>query len=82
MNHFNSLLIILSKILNKDTVLFTTETRLLGEMPEFDSIAVVNLIAELESSFRISIYDDEIDASVFESVGSLLIFIQQKTTTP
>lgn len=56
----------------------TPESGLLGSIPELDSMAVVQLIAALEQRFDIVIDDDEIGASLFESVGSLLRFVEQK----
>ena len=51
---------------------------LLGAVPELDSMAVVNLITALEEHFDISVADDEIDASTFETLGSLTLFIESK----
>jgi acyl carrier protein len=51
---------------------------LLGAVPELDSIAVVNLITALEEHFGITVADDEIGASTFESLGSLAQFIESK----
>ena len=51
---------------------------LLGAVPELDSIAVVNLITALEEHFGITVADDEIDASTFETLGALTQFIQRK----
>jgi len=51
---------------------------LLGALPEFDSMAVVLVIAALEEQFDFDVDDDEIDAEVFESVGSLIAFVEQK----
>jgi len=51
---------------------------LLGAVPELDSIAVVNLITALEEHFGITVADDEIGASTFESLGSLARFIERK----
>ena len=51
---------------------------LLGAVPELDSIAVVNLITALEEQFDITIADDEIGASNFETLGSLTHFIERK----
>lgn len=56
----------------------STDTALLGAMPEFDSMAVVSIITALEDSFDIRIEDDEIDASVFETVGTLVAFVETK----
>lgn len=54
------------------------DSGLLGSIPELDSIAVVHLITGLEERFGIVIDDDEISASIFESVGSLSTFVDQK----
>ena len=51
---------------------------LLGAVPELDSIAVVNLITALEEHFGITVADDEIGASTFETLGSLTSFVERK----
>ena len=51
---------------------------LLGAVPELDSIAVVNLITALEEHFGITVADDEIGASAFETLGSLTSFVERK----
>jgi acyl carrier protein len=51
---------------------------LLGELPELDSMAVVNVITALEDHFGISVDDDEISAKTFETLGSLTEFVEQK----
>ncbi|WP_153110263.1 acyl carrier protein [Propionivibrio limicola] len=57
---------------------FSLETPLLGAIPELDSMAVVSLITTLEDRFGFAVEDDEIDGSVFASVGTLVGFVQQK----
>ncbi|ATQ73571.1 MULTISPECIES: acyl carrier protein [Massilia] len=54
------------------------QSALLGSIPELDSMAVVNLMAALEEHFGITIDDDEISASTFETLGSLNAFVKQK----
>ena len=54
------------------------DSALLGSIPELDSMAVVNLMTALEEHFGITIEDDEISASTFETLGSLNAFVQQK----
>ena len=53
-------------------------TALLGAIPEFDSMAVVNVITALEEHFGISVADDEIDAATFATFGTLSDFVGQK----
>ena len=51
------------------------DTALLGELPELDSLAVVELAVALEEHFDIVIDDDDFTGDVFESVGSLAAFV-------
>ncbi len=72
---------ILSQVLqlNADTTKnITAETPLLGSIPEFDSMAVVSIITGLEECFGFVVEDDEIDAEVFETFGSLVEFVERK----
>ncbi len=54
------------------------ETPLLGNLPELDSMAVVNLVTAIEDHFDIIIEDDEISAETFETFGSLCAFVDEK----
>jgi acyl carrier protein len=54
------------------------DSALLGSIPELDSMAVVNLITALEEHFGITVDDDEISATTFETLGSLTAFVRQK----
>lgn len=54
------------------------ESRLMGGLPEFDSMAVVTVVTMLEDQFGISVADDELSAEVFETVGSLCRFLDGK----
>ena len=51
---------------------------LLGSLPELDSMAVVSLIGALEERFGISVDDDDISASTFETLASLAAFVEAK----
>lgn len=54
----------------------TPETGLLGELPELDSLSVVELAAALEDHFDIVIDDEDFTGEVFETVGSLTDFVR------
>ncbi|HEB66748.1 MAG TPA: acyl carrier protein [Gammaproteobacteria bacterium] len=56
----------------------TESTPLLGNLPELDSMAVVSLITSIEEFYGFEIDDEEINAEVFETVGSLAEFIKGK----
>ena len=60
---------------------FTPATPLLGAVPELDSIAVVSVLTALEEQFGFFVEDDEIDASLFETVGSLVAFVESKASS-
>lgn len=49
----------------------TEEAPLLGAIPELDSMAIVGIITSIEERFGIIFDDDELDAEVFETVGTL-----------
>ncbi|MGX5172714.1 acyl carrier protein [Aliikangiella sp. IMCC44653] len=53
-------------------------TLLLGNIPEFDSMAIVSVITALEEEFGFMADDDDLSADVFESVGSLIEFVESK----
>lgn len=53
-------------------------TVLLGGVPEFDSMAVVELVAKMEEHFGIQISDDEITGEVFETFGSVAAFVDAR----
>ena len=57
---------------------FTEETQLLGSLPELDSMGVVALQTAFEDRLGFSVDDDEIDGQVFQTVGSLLAFVEGK----
>lgn len=51
---------------------------LLGEIPEFDSMAVMGVITEMEERYGIELEDDELDGDLFSTVGSLQNFINHR----
>jgi len=57
---------------------FSASTALLGSIPELDSMSVVSFIARLEEYYGFVIEDDEINAEVFETIGSLVSFVESK----
>lgn len=57
---------------------FDQDTRLLGAIPELDSMAVVTLITRLEERFGITVDDDDIDGETFATVGALAEFVTAK----
>jgi acyl carrier protein len=58
--------------------MLTAESRLLGSIPEFDSMAVVAVLTMIEDEFGISVDDDEVSGEVFETLGALSAFVDGK----
>lgn len=69
---------LLSEVLQIDASGFEANTALLGAVPELDSMGVVSLLTALEEKYAIVLADDEIDASVFETVGTLTRYVENK----
>ena len=57
---------------------FDRHTRLLGAVPELDSMAVVGVITALEERVGITVDDREIDSFTFATVGSLIDFVEMR----
>ena len=80
MQHLQEVINILADVLSlgdrKDSL--KADSVLLGNIPELDSMAVVNVITALEDHFGITVDDDEISAQTFETVGTLTGFVEQK----
>ena len=55
-----------------------SSTPLLGSLPELDSMAVVILLTAIEQRFDIVIDADEVGAELFETLGSLVAFVDVK----
>ena len=64
--------------LGSKVAFYDSNTSLLGTIPEFDSMAVVGVITAIEENYGILIDDDEIDADTFETIGSLVDFVDSK----
>lgn len=74
------LLALVDETLNLEgrTASFDESTPLLGALPELDSMGVVALLTAFEDRLGFSVDDDEIDGEVFQTVGSLLEFVERK----
>ena len=59
---------------------FTDETGLFGSLPEFDSLAVANVLTELEDRLGILIEDDDVDGDMLGSFGALTRFVIARTS--
>ena len=59
----------------------TADSSLLGAIPELDSMSIVNLIVALEKRYDFKWHDDEMEESIFLTLGSLTHFVQLKVDT-
>ena len=64
--------------LGERTATLEPETALLGNIPEFDSMAVVGVITALEDRLGILVEDDDITGETFETLANLTAFVQTK----
>ncbi len=56
----------------------SAESPLLGSLPQLDSMGVLAVLAALEQQLGVSIHDDEIDASLFATFGTLTAFVRAR----
>ena len=56
---------------------FDAGTELFGALPEFDSLAVANLLTGIEERLSVVIEDDDVEAEDFMSYGRLLAFAER-----
>jgi acyl carrier protein len=73
----DDLIEVLTEVLG-DEHTFTEDTLLFGSLPELDSLALVELITNIEERFGFEMDEDDITAEVFESVGSLSAFVDKQ----
>ncbi|WP_202410231.1 acyl carrier protein [Pseudomaricurvus sp. HS19] len=57
---------------------YTADTPLMGAIPEFNSLTIVTIVTTLEEQLGCEVYDDELEAEIFETVGSLAKFVETK----
>lgn len=57
---------------------FDDDTDLFGALPEFDSLAVANLLTGIEERLSVVIEDDDVEAEDFMTYGRLLAFAERK----
>lgn len=57
---------------------FNADTGLFGALPEFDSMAVMSVLTELEDRLGILIEDDEVDGDMLATFGALTAFVAAK----
>ena len=57
---------------------FEESTVLLGDIPEFDSMAAVSLLTAIEDRFDIVLEDDEVSADIFQTFGTIYKFVSSK----
>ncbi|WP_433532680.1 acyl carrier protein [Micromonospora sp. CA-263727] len=53
-------------------------TPLLDNLPELDSMAVLELVAAIEERFGFTVDDGDVSAELFETLGSLAAFVADR----
>ena len=57
----------------------TADTELFGALPELDSLSVLELATVLESTYGVTIEDEDFTGEVFGSIGSLAGFVADRS---
>ena len=78
MNEDLRLLVCSALGLDSNSYTMDENTKLLGSVPELDSMAVVSILTAIEENFDIIINDDEVTADVFNTFGDLYQFVDSK----
>ncbi|PKH88462.1 phosphopantetheine-binding protein [Colwellia sp. Bg11-28] len=71
--------LLIAIIPNYDESFWNADTELFGAIAEFDSMALVTLIGEIEEFFDIDLDDDDISAENFASVASLTELVLEQS---
>lgn len=56
------------------------ESRLLGAIPELDSMAVLSVLEAIRDRFDVRIADHEIDGRAFSTLGTLTEFVSARAS--
>ena len=64
--------------LGEEAFAFKADTPMLGVLPQLDSMGVLAVLTALEQQLGLQLHDDEMDASLFETFGSLTEFVRQR----
>jgi acyl carrier protein len=79
MSVFDNVALVLRSVLQLPSSMeLAITTPLWGTLPEFDSMAVVSVLTALEEHYDFFIHDKEITADDFETVGTLVNFVEKK----
>ena len=54
-----------------DVHYWSQQQELIGHIPEFDSMTIVNLLGEIEEQFGVELDDDDITADNFATIDSI-----------
>ncbi|MAT93744.1 MAG: acyl carrier protein [Halioglobus sp.] len=65
-------------VLGDEVQSMDADSPLLGAIPELDSVGVVSVLTALEDEFDIVVEDDEVSAAVFQTLGTLTDFVDEK----
>lgn len=74
--NINKMIELLSDTLSLSEGDLSADTQLIGNLPEFDSMAIVSILMQIEEDFGIEIPDDELSGEIFETVQSLTEFVE------
>lgn len=62
--------------LNGQSKEWSNQMSLLGNVPELDSMSVMNVVAAIKANFGVFMEDEDINAEVFATLESLALYIK------
>lgn len=71
-------IVIKSLQLDQKTTSLDRSTQLLGAFPEFNSLTITAIISSIEEELDCDIDDADISAEIFETIGSLARFVEER----
>ena len=78
MQNIESIKTLLGQVLPScDTSGWSKETALLGALPEFDSMTIMNLITLVEESYDVFVDEADVSADDFITVGAIADWIER-----
>ncbi len=67
-------------VLNGRGISLRAESRLMGAIPELDSMAVLSVLEAIRDRLDVTIADDEIDGRMFSTLGALTEFVSARAS--
>ena len=75
---FEQLCDLIKDTLKLNNTVLNSDTKLLGHLPEFDSLSLLILLTKLEKNYNINIEEEKLTGEIFTTIGHLWEYIKNK----